>query len=101
MADTTIVTTAAAQQIGMLDENTRNRINAVISALDVATIRHDAMVLGNSPAGQLFRIRSGRVWLLVAVDGADTITLMGIGLRPTSQGGPVSRRRPLGTPLSM
>ncbi|HLH47129.1 MAG TPA: hypothetical protein VKV25_08220, partial [Acidimicrobiales bacterium] len=77
---TAIVTAPARRQLEQIPEKASRRLWRRIDGLDAAAVAAGTP-LGGSPAGRLYRLRCGRWRILAAVDGAGTVSVLGIGQR--------------------
>ena len=81
-----VLTKSAAAQLGQLSAEERESLQMVLSALrSVEDVQRYGWPVSESPAGEVWRVRAGRVGLFVAVD-EDSLLVVGLAVRRPGSG---------------
>ena len=81
-----VLTKSAEAQLGQLSAEERESLQMVLSALrSVEDVRRYGWPVSESPAGEVWRVRAGRVGLFVAID-EDSLLVVGLAVRRPGSG---------------
>jgi mRNA-degrading endonuclease RelE of RelBE toxin-antitoxin system len=79
------VTSRARDQLSSLDKRDRRAAETELKhvEIDPARVKTAGKALHADPTGVMYRLRAGRVRILVSVDEHDAVVVLGMGLRPS------------------
>lgn len=81
-----VLTKSAEAQLGQLSTEERESLQMVLSALrSVEDVQRYGWPVSESPAGEVWRVRAGRVGLFVAID-EDSLLVVGLAVRRPGSG---------------
>ena len=81
-----VLTKSAEAQLGQLSPEERESLEMVLSALhSVEDVQRYGWPVSESPAGEVWRVRAGRVGLFVAID-EDSLLVVGLAVRRPGSG---------------
>lgn len=81
-----VLTKSAEAQLGQLSPEERESLQMVLSALrSVEDVQRYGWPVSESPAGEVWRVRAGRVGLFVAID-EDSLLVVGLAVRRPGSG---------------
>ena len=80
------LTKSAEVQLGQLEPEERQQLEMVLHALrSVEDVQRYGWPVSDSPAGEVWRVRAGRVGLFVAID-EDSLLVVGLAVRRPGSG---------------
>lgn len=80
------LTKSAAVQLGQLEPDEREQLELVLRALQSPDdVQRYGWPVSDSPAGEVWRVRAGRVGLFVAID-QDSLLVVGLAVRRPGSG---------------
>jgi mRNA-degrading endonuclease RelE of RelBE toxin-antitoxin system len=81
-----VLTKSAAAQLDQLSPDERSALDLVLEALQtVEDVQRYGWPVSESPAGEVWRVRAGRVGLFIAVD-EDSLLVVGLAVRRPGSG---------------